>query len=316
MEFKNKKILIGLLSTVAIFGGLFYGYETSKKEVTIVSTNGTKEIYTFKYTIDDVIKEHKLKFDNNDIANLTVNGIKQENVKLETELKDDMIIELVDVSTGVVSEYKETNFEIKVVEDKNLLKGKSKVSQEGEKGQNNMVYNVTHHNGALVEKIFSKEVVSKKPQDKIISKGTKVVEEVVVATSRGESRKNPSNEHSVSSNSNNSQNNNANSGSNEPQAVAVSSNNSNSGSHMSVVATAYAGDSITATGTVPKWGTIAVDPRLIPYGTRVYIPQFGQTFVAEDCGGAIKGNKIDIFMNSESQAYDWGRRTIDIYIQS
>ena len=57
---------------------------------------------------------------------------------------------------------------------------------------------------------------------------------------------------------------------------------------MKVVATAYAGDTITATGTKPKWGTIAVDPRVIPYGTKVYIPQFNMTFVAEDCGGAIK----------------------------
>ena len=87
------------------------------------------------------------------------------------------------------------------------------------------------------------------------------------------------------------------------------------GNKMNVSATAYSGDSITATGTRPKWGTIAVDPRIIPYGTKVYIPKFNMTFVAEDCGGAIKGNKIDIFMNSKSECRTWGRRTIDIYIQ-
>lgn len=79
-------------------------------------------------------------------------------------------------------------------------------------------------------------------------------------------------------------------------------------------ATAYSGHTITATGTVPKWGTIAVDPTVIPYGTKVYIPQFDKYFIAEDCGGGIKGNKIDIFMNSESQCNNWGKRTIDIYI--
>ena len=83
---------------------------------------------------------------------------------------------------------------------------------------------------------------------------------------------------------------------------------------MSVVATAYATGTITATGTKPKWGTIAVDQKVIPYGTKVYIPKFNMTFTAEDCGGAIKGNKIDIFMGSETDAYSWGRRTIDIYI--
>lgn len=70
---------------------------------------------------------------------------------------------------------------------------------------------------------------------------------------------------------------------------------------MRVVATAYTGHSITATGTKPKWGTIAVDPKVIPYGTKVYIPQFDMVFTAEDCGGAIKGNKIDIYMNDSKQ---------------
>ena len=74
------------------------------------------------------------------------------------------------------------------------------------------------------------------------------------------------------------------------------SNTNTNRKHMSVVATAYTGDGITSTGTKPKWGTIAVDPSVIPYGTKVYIPQFGQTFIAEDCGGAIKGNKIDIYI--------------------
>jgi 3D (Asp-Asp-Asp) domain-containing protein len=74
---------------------------------------------------------------------------------------------------------------------------------------------------------------------------------------------------------------------------------------MTVVATAYTGDTITSTGTTPKWGTIAVDPTVIPYGTKVYIPQFDKVFIAEDCGGAIKGNKIDIFMNDSDSVNNW-----------
>ncbi|WP_434799481.1 SH3 domain-containing protein [Terrisporobacter vanillatitrophus] len=81
-----------------------------------------------------------------------------------------------------------------------------------------------------------------------------------------------------------------------------------------VSATAYSGDGITATGTKPQWGTIAVDPSVIPYGTKVYIPRFGKIFIAEDTGGGIKGNKIDIFMNSDSQSNSWGVRNISIQI--
>ncbi len=79
-------------------------------------------------------------------------------------------------------------------------------------------------------------------------------------------------------------------------------------------ATAYAGDTITSTGTTPKWGTIAVDPKVIPYGTKVYIPQFDKIFVAEDCGSAIKGNRIDIFMDTEAHCNEWGVKNIEIKI--
>ncbi|MGL5312829.1 MAG: SH3 domain-containing protein [Peptostreptococcaceae bacterium] len=94
----------------------------------------------------------------------------------------------------------------------------------------------------------------------------------------------------------------------------TSTNTSNTSNTMSVVATAYTGYSTTSTGQKPVWGTIAVDPKVIPYGTKVYIPAFDQVFVANNTGGAIKGNKIDIYMNSKSECYNWGRKTIEIQI--
>ncbi len=87
-------------------------------------------------------------------------------------------------------------------------------------------------------------------------------------------------------------------------------------SSITVKATAYAGNTITSTGTTPKWGTIAVDPSVIPYGTKVYIPEFDMIFTAEDKGIAIKGNRIDIFMYTEDNCNQWGVRNIEIYIIS
>lgn len=76
--------------------------------------------------------------------------------------------------------------------------------------------------------------------------------------------------------------------------------------------THYAGDTATSTGTTPTVGrTIAVDPRVIPYGSRVVIN--GHAYIAEDCGGAIKGNKIDIFVGSESEAYRKGVYHTNVY---
>ena len=83
---------------------------------------------------------------------------------------------------------------------------------------------------------------------------------------------------------------------------------------MTVSATAYSGDDITSTMIKPYWGVIAVDPSVISYGSLVYIPHFDKYFVAEDCGGGIIGKRIDIFMNSEKEARNWGVKTIDIYI--
>ncbi|MFR0019191.1 MAG: SH3 domain-containing protein [Paraclostridium sp.] len=95
---------------------------------------------------------------------------------------------------------------------------------------------------------------------------------------------------------------------------AEASSNNNNGTSMSIEATAYAGDTITSTGTTPKWGTIAVDPTVIPYGTKVYIPKFDMVFTAEDCGSAIKGKRIDIFMNSEAECVKFGRQNMEIKI--
>lgn len=70
----------------------------------------------------------------------------------------------------------------------------------------------------------------------------------------------------------------------------------------------------TATGTKPKQGrTIAVDPDVIEYGTKVIID--GNVYVAEDCGGLIKGNRIDLFFDSHQQAVDFGVQHANVYIE-
>ena len=72
-------------------------------------------------------------------------------------------------------------------------------------------------------------------------------------------------------------------------------------------------DGITATGTKATQGrTIAVDPRVIPYGTKVVIN--GNTYIAEDCGGAIKGNRIDIYFDSHNEALQFGVKYADVHI--
>ena len=90
---------------------------------------------------------------------------------------------------------------------------------------------------------------------------------------------------------------------------------------MEALATAYCGcvhccsksDCITATGTRATEGrTIAADPRVIPYGTHVLIN--GHEYIVEDCGGAINGNRIDIYFESHADALQFGVQTVTVEI--
>ena len=282
MKIKEKKIIVLFLATslsIAVFLG---GYWTLKKEQISLIVKGEEiKISSFKKTVRELLSENEIQYDDDDIITPS----------LSSELKDYMEIKVVEVTQSQVTEKEDIPYSVKLIDDNDLLKGKTKVTQEGKSGEKEITYNLTYYDGKLVKKALEGEKISQEPVDKILKKCIK--EELVVASRSTTSR---------------------NSSSSESKASSASNSASKNGKHMVVQATAYAGDSITSTGTVPKWGTIAVDPRVIPYGSKVYIPQFNKTFIAEDCGGAIKGNIIDIFMNSESECYKWGRRTIDIYI--
>lgn len=82
---------------------------------------------------------------------------------------------------------------------------------------------------------------------------------------------------------------------------------------MRATAYSYAAGSITSTGQKVRVGGIAVDPRVIPYGTRVYIEGYGYA-TAIDCGGAIKGNRVDVFFETQKECRQWGVRYVKLYI--
>jgi 3D (Asp-Asp-Asp) domain-containing protein len=83
------------------------------------------------------------------------------------------------------------------------------------------------------------------------------------------------------------------------------------GQTLTVVATGYSLRGRTATGLQTAWGVVAVDPAVIPLGTRMEIPGYGEG-VAADTGGAVHGNTIDLWFPTTAQALAWGRRTVTI----
>jgi 3D (Asp-Asp-Asp) domain-containing protein len=87
---------------------------------------------------------------------------------------------------------------------------------------------------------------------------------------------------------------------------------------ISMIATAYTANcsgctGFTATGRHAGHGIVAVDPRVIPLGSHLYIPGYGHA-VAGDTGGAIHGNRVDLGFNSDTDAMQFGRRSVTVYV--
>jgi peptidoglycan DL-endopeptidase CwlO len=87
------------------------------------------------------------------------------------------------------------------------------------------------------------------------------------------------------------------------------------GRRLTVIATAYSLPGHTSSGLPVGPGVVAVDPTVIPMGTRMTIPGYGEG-VAADTGGAIKGNRIDVWFPTNAQAIQWGVKTVTITLHS
>ncbi len=179
--------------------------------------------------------------------------------------------------------------ETKVVKNENQFEGYERVIQNGSDGIKESVYQETYLDGELVSKNLEEEIVYKEPVDEIIEIGTKKH----LVTSRGGFRY-----------------------SNELVLTATAYDLSYESTGKNPGDPEYG---ITASGTKAQPGTVAVDPRVIPLGTKLYVasidgsPDYGFA-TAEDTGGAIKGNKIDLFMEDGTDCYNFGRRQVKVYI--
>ncbi|MDF2019103.1 MULTISPECIES: cell wall-binding protein EntA [unclassified Bacillus (in: firmicutes)] len=114
----------------------------------------------------------------------------------------------------------------------------------------------------------------------------------------------------------------------KPAVKAAETSTPSGGRELTVVATAYTahpsenggtygGRVLTAMGhdltANPNMKMIAVDPKVIPLGSKVWVEGYGEA-IAGDTGGAIKGNRIDILLGSDSAAQKWGRKTVKVKI--
>lgn len=222
--------------------------------------------------------------------------------------------------------YKKIKLEPTVIEEacSDLKKGESEIKQEGKEGTAEISYTEKYINGELVEKKESGTQVIVKPVDRIILIGTKTEDtdkesnDTDLQMSADEELTLPELEaESVQTEET------TDSGDVE---FGITQDVSGEGiSYSSLIigtCTAYYEvDGITSTGTVPQVGTVAVNPNVIPYGTRLYICSADGSYVygyaiAEDTGGACMAGDIvvDLYMNSEEECDAFGRQELYIYV--
>lgn len=195
---------------------------------------------------------------------------------LDTEVTPDMTIHIISPTNKLTTETRDIPYEVEMRNNDNLPRGRQNVISPGQNGQEKVTYREIKVGSETVRQELNREVLSE-PVPEIVEVGTGNNLNMI-ETSRGFVRYR---------------------------------------SARTVEASAYtmaegSGTGLTSTGVVPYHGVVAVDPDVIPYGTRMYIPGYGFA-VAADCGGAINGNTIDLFMEDYGDAISWGRRDVTVY---
>lgn len=299
------------------------------KQVQIIKDNEEKIVWTTAKTVEELLDEQKIQLKENDevepaldqklkkeevvhieiafpvkliVANekkelwststtvadflsnegITLNELDRVEPELDETLQENAVVNVVRVEkvTDVVEE--PLDFAVVTKKDARLTKGKEKVVEQGQKGLVKKKYEVVLENGKEVSRKLLSEKKVKDKQDKVVAVGTKNISRQV---SRGA----------------------------KPAAK---------GKELYVTSTAYTPkcngcSGYTATGlniaANPNIKLIAVDPTVIPLGTKVYVDGYGYA-IAGDTGSSIKGYKIDVLFPTKSEAYRWGRKKVKIKI--
>jgi uncharacterized protein YabE (DUF348 family) len=224
---------------------------------------------------------------------------------IEEPIKDGLKVHITRVEHKMLTENRPIEFSTIVKKDNKLEKGKTKTKQDGVPGKKEISIKVIFENGKEVARQIISDITIKKPVNKVLLQGTMNV----VKVSRG--GKVASKDQSTSSDKSFSSF--AYSKKMRMRATAYEPGTSGSKKRPGQPNTEY-----TARGTIARrnpngYSTIAVDPRVIPLGTKVYVEGYGLA-IAEDTGGAIKGNRIDVFFYTYNEMSRWGVKYVDVYI--
>lgn len=250
----------------------------------ILCANGEeKEILMPKsYTVQDVLNHMRVNLGENDSVSEDVSS----------KIYDGMKIEVGNIKFEEVVRTETIEREVVVNTSSSMNEGETKVLEEGKDGQHELKIKQKIQNGEVVDEEILSDTIISEPVAKVMVKGTKKVVSAPAA---------------------------------EPAKAAVSSTSDKKEVSKVIYgsATAYTASAgaRTSTGARPVEGvTVAVNPKLIPYGSRILVEStdgsFRRELTAQDTGGALrKGSAVvDIFMNSNSSCKQFGRKNVKVSI--
>lgn len=274
------KKIINFILFLLIVSSLSFAKD-AKTHVYEIDNNGKVKTYkTSCKTVKELLSDLNIKVDDDDIVI----------PDLDTELKSEGKISVIKVDVKVIEKEVEAPFKTIKKKNKELTHKQSKILIQGVNGKNKVKCKRYYAGDKLIkEEVIHVETIVK-PIDQVFEEGTKDV----FTNDRGDftARK----------------------------AIKMVATAYEAGPRSTGKRPGDKGYGITASGARAKRGTVAVDPRVIPLGTKLYIksltpgvPDYGFA-IAQDTGGAIKGNKIDLFMNTVWECMQFGRRPVMVYI--
>ena len=276
---------------------LFEDYDNAMRVDIALYGKQELTVYSADTTVGALLEKLSLTIGENDVVSQA----------LDASITSDMKIVIDRHETKVYTETKVIPFETEKKDNAKLTKGTEKKVTEGVNGEVLRTITEKYINGVLVSSELTSEEITKEAVNEVIEVGTAEVK--TEAPQKPAANTNTSsNASTVTPNANG-------------KGGVFTDSKGNSYEYLyyiDVIATAYgySAGSVTATGKKVAKGMMAVDPKIIPYGTRCYVTgSYGDmgVLVAEDCGG-FKGNRIDIFLGDDYSCIQFGRRSMRVYI--
>ena len=308
-----------------------YVYSAMKKEITIEDIEGVKVVSTFKDTVSDVLEENNIQMipqdkinldmteklkdgtyikisrakkvtinsDGKDIVILTTapdvkSALGEVQIKLgekdkvspdlDAAIAGDTTIAVTRVEERIVKQEMKMDFTNEVRKSDDLDKGLARVIKKGSPGLKELSIKVIFENGKEVKREIAEEKVLKEPVNGIIEEGARTT----FVSSRGQVTRFVR--------------------ALKMTATAYDATFESCGKHPD-----HPQYGITYSGLRVRPGIVAVDPKVIPLGTYLYVEGYGEALAA-DIGSAIKGNRIDLYYESPADVAKYGKRTVKVYV--